>query len=59
MDSKENKLIKKSVDKYPDAVKVKSIFPKRRQDELTEYGWGFKDCYFTYDNNVACFTGKR
>ena len=59
MDLKENKKIKKSVNKYPDAVKVKSVFPKRRQDELTEYGWGYKDCYFTYDKNMAHFTGTR
>lgn len=63
MDLKVNEKMKKSlipeVNKYPDAVKVPSVFPKRRQDVFTEYGWGYKDCYFTYEKDVARFTGKR
>ena len=51
--------VKKSVDKYPNAVKVKSVFPKKRQTIFNEYGWGFKDSVFRFENKVLNFTGDR
>ncbi|KAF7262755.1 hypothetical protein GWI33_004151 [Rhynchophorus ferrugineus] len=40
-------------------VIVKSVIPKERQDLLKWNGWGYKDSYFTMNDTVASFTGKR
>ncbi|KAJ8728349.1 hypothetical protein PYW08_016734 [Mythimna loreyi] len=40
-------------------IKVKSVIPRRRQDLLKWYGWGYKDSMFTLNGNTAAFTGNR
>ncbi|XP_026750226.2 alkyldihydroxyacetonephosphate synthase [Galleria mellonella] len=40
-------------------IKVKSVIPRRRQDILKWYGWGYKDSMFQLDGDVAYFTGNR
>ncbi|CAB3251985.1 unnamed protein product [Arctia plantaginis] len=40
-------------------IKVKSVIPRRRQDLLKWYGWGYKDSMFHLDGINACFTGNR
>lgn len=36
-------------DRKVKAVEVKSVFPKRRQEVFAEDSWGYKDCFFQYD----------
>ena len=43
--------------KFP--IDVKNVFPKHRQQVLNEYGWGFRDCYFVYENDYLVLKGKR
>lgn len=40
-------------------IKVKSVIPRRRQDLLKWYGWGYKDTMFKLDGLNASFTGNR
>ncbi|XP_049869495.1 alkyldihydroxyacetonephosphate synthase [Pectinophora gossypiella] len=40
-------------------IKVKSAIPRRRQDLLKWYGWGYKDSKFQLINDNAMFTGDR
>ncbi|CAH1645341.1 unnamed protein product [Spodoptera littoralis] len=40
-------------------IKVKSVIPKRRQDLLKWYGWGYKDSMFKLQGHTATFTGNR
>lgn len=42
-------------------VEVKSVFPKRRQDIFSENSWGYKDCYYFYNekDKVLSFRGAR
>ncbi|XP_047024518.1 alkyldihydroxyacetonephosphate synthase [Helicoverpa zea] len=40
-------------------IKVKSVIPRRRQDLLKWYGWGYKDSMFKLDGYTASFTGNR
>ncbi|XP_075973855.1 alkyldihydroxyacetonephosphate synthase [Anticarsia gemmatalis] len=40
-------------------IKVKSVIPRRRQDLLKWYGWGYKDSMFKLEGNTASFTGNR
>ncbi|XP_059051555.1 alkyldihydroxyacetonephosphate synthase [Achroia grisella] len=40
-------------------IKVKSAIPRRRQDLLKWYGWGYKDSMFQLNGDVAYFTGNR
>ncbi|CAK1547452.1 unnamed protein product [Leptosia nina] len=51
------KNIKKSP--YDTAIKVKSAIPRKRQDLLKWYGWGYKDSMFKLKDQVATFTGTR
>ncbi|XP_045497664.1 alkyldihydroxyacetonephosphate synthase [Colias croceus] len=44
---------------YETAIKVKSVIPRKRQDLLKWYGWGYKDSKFQLVDNVATFTGNR
>ncbi|XP_046811965.1 alkyldihydroxyacetonephosphate synthase-like isoform X2 [Lucilia cuprina] len=38
---------------------VNGVFPKRRQDVLKWYGWGYKDSEFYVKNNIIHFRGDR
>ncbi|KAJ0177400.1 hypothetical protein K1T71_007409 [Dendrolimus kikuchii] len=40
-------------------IKVKSAIPRRRQDLLKWYGWGYIDSMFKLDGETASFTGNR
>lgn len=40
-------------------IKVKSAIPRRRQDLLKWYGWGYKDTMFKFSSESAAFTGNR
>ncbi|XP_032522709.2 alkyldihydroxyacetonephosphate synthase [Danaus plexippus] len=40
-------------------IKVKSAIPRRRQDLLKWYGWGYQDSTFKISDGVAIFTGNR
>ncbi|KAL7021035.1 hypothetical protein ACKWTF_011720 [Chironomus riparius] len=40
-------------------INVKNVFPKHRQQVLNENGWGFRDCYFTFDKDCLVFKGER
>ncbi|XP_026729119.1 alkyldihydroxyacetonephosphate synthase [Trichoplusia ni] len=40
-------------------IKVKSVIPRRRQDLLKWYGWGYKDSMFKLGEEGATFTGNR
>ncbi|XP_050683487.1 alkyldihydroxyacetonephosphate synthase [Leptidea sinapis] len=40
-------------------IKVKSAIPRRRQDLLKWYGWGYQDSKFQLVNEKATFTGDR
>ncbi|CAG9584880.1 unnamed protein product [Danaus chrysippus] len=40
-------------------IKVKSAIPRRRQDLLKWYGWGYQDSTFKISDGVAFFTGNR
>ncbi|XP_053607692.1 alkyldihydroxyacetonephosphate synthase [Plodia interpunctella] len=40
-------------------IKVKSVIPRRRQDLLKWYGWGYKDSMFQLNGDYAMFTGDR
>ncbi|XP_038211714.1 alkyldihydroxyacetonephosphate synthase [Zerene cesonia] len=44
---------------YETAIKVKSVIPRKRQDLLKWYGWGYKDSKFQLIDDVATFTGNR
>ncbi|XP_063705725.1 alkyldihydroxyacetonephosphate synthase [Culicoides brevitarsis] len=42
------------------AVKeIKSAVPKKRQELLKWYGWGYKDSSFSYENGQIVFNGTR
>lgn len=42
------------------AVKeIKSVVPKKRQELLKWYGWGYQDSFFSYDNEQIVFNGTR
>ncbi|RVE44159.1 hypothetical protein evm_011206 [Chilo suppressalis] len=40
-------------------IKVKSVIPRKRQDLLKWYGWGYKDSMFKLQGDTAYFTGNR
>ncbi|XP_045448843.1 alkyldihydroxyacetonephosphate synthase [Melitaea cinxia] len=40
-------------------IKVKSAIPRRRQELLKWYGWGYKDSFFELSYNKTLFTGNR
>ncbi|XP_072931713.1 alkylglycerone-phosphate synthase [Epargyreus clarus] len=40
-------------------IKVKSVIPRRRQELLKWYGWGYKDSMFKLVDGKASFTGDR
>ncbi|KAI8436223.1 hypothetical protein MSG28_004290 [Choristoneura fumiferana] len=40
-------------------IKVKSVIPRRRQDLLKWYGWGYKDSMFHLNDETASFTGDN
>ncbi|CAG9785909.1 unnamed protein product [Diatraea saccharalis] len=40
-------------------IKVKSVIPRKRQDLLKWYGWGYKDSMFKLQGDMAYFTGNR
>ncbi|XP_026324874.1 alkyldihydroxyacetonephosphate synthase [Hyposmocoma kahamanoa] len=40
-------------------IKVKSVIPRRRQDLLKWYGWGYKDSMFRLLEGRPTFTGDR
>lgn len=54
-DSKDNE--NKKAIKFP--INVKNVFPKHRQQVLNENGWGFRDCYFTFENDYLVLKGGR
>ncbi|CAG9803045.1 unnamed protein product [Chironomus riparius] len=54
-DSKDNE--NKKAIKFP--INVKNVFPKHRQQVLNENGWGFRDCYFTFENDFLVLKGGR
>ncbi|KAM3959174.1 alkyldihydroxyacetonephosphate synthase [Aphomia sociella] len=65
-DNKKNKSLsakyKKSdvnVNSDTTVIKVKSVIPRRRQELLKWYGWGYKDSMFELNGDVAYFTGSR
>ncbi|XP_045772093.1 alkyldihydroxyacetonephosphate synthase isoform X1 [Maniola jurtina] len=45
--------------KYETVIKVKSVIPRRRQDLLKWYGWGYKDSMFVINETTTTFTGSR
>lgn len=47
----------KNAPEFP--INVKNVFPKHRQQVLNENGWGFRDCYFVYENNHLVLKGQR
>ncbi|CAH0723176.1 unnamed protein product, partial [Brenthis ino] len=56
-----DKIRKNSVDgkNCETVIKVKSAIPRRRQDLLKWYGWGYKDSMFKMDGEKISFTGNR
>ncbi|XP_061386162.1 alkyldihydroxyacetonephosphate synthase-like [Musca vetustissima] len=38
---------------------VESVFPKKRQDVLKWYGWGYNDSEFYVENDMICFRGEK
>ncbi|XP_047507271.1 alkyldihydroxyacetonephosphate synthase [Pieris napi] len=44
---------------YETEIKVKSVIPRKRQELLKWYGWGYKDSMFQLKDDIATFTGKR
>ncbi|KAL0893330.1 hypothetical protein ABMA27_014921 [Loxostege sticticalis] len=40
-------------------IKVKKTIPRKKQDLLKWYGWGYKDSMFTLNGDAAYFTGQR
>lgn len=40
-------------------IKVKSVIPRRRQELLKWYGWGYIDSRFKLEGDVAMFSGDR
>ncbi|XP_055858638.1 alkyldihydroxyacetonephosphate synthase [Episyrphus balteatus] len=38
---------------------ITSAIPKKRQDVLKWYGWGYKDSHFYVDGQTICFQGDR
>ncbi|XP_068631826.1 alkylglycerone-phosphate synthase [Battus philenor] len=40
-------------------IKVKSVIPRKRQDLLKWYGWGYKDSMFKLKDGKAMFLGDR
>ncbi|CAH3832121.1 unnamed protein product [Pieris brassicae] len=44
---------------YETEIKVKSVIPRKRQELLKWYGWGYKDSMFLLKDDIATFTGKR
>ncbi|XP_060802916.1 alkyldihydroxyacetonephosphate synthase [Amyelois transitella] len=49
----------KKSDSASSVIKVKSVIPRRRQDLLKWYGWGYKDSMFKLNGDVATFSGDR
>ncbi|CAK1596460.1 unnamed protein product [Parnassius mnemosyne] len=54
-----NKNNKNSVFDIDTIIKVKSVIPRKRQDLLKWYGWGYKDSMFKLHEGKATFTGNR
>lgn len=60
--------IKKMITEEPNKIKVardhtptlvKSVFRKRRQENMNVNGWGYSDSMFLYDKGQLTFTGDR
>ncbi|XP_013143156.1 PREDICTED: alkyldihydroxyacetonephosphate synthase [Papilio polytes] len=49
----------KSVSDSETIIKVKSVIPRKRQELLKWYGWGYKDSMFKLEQGQAMFTGNR
>ncbi|XP_013171910.1 PREDICTED: alkyldihydroxyacetonephosphate synthase [Papilio xuthus] len=49
----------KSVSDSETIIKVKSVIPRKRQELLKWYGWGYKDSMFKLEDGHATFTGNR
>ncbi|KPJ12676.1 Alkyldihydroxyacetonephosphate synthase [Papilio machaon] len=49
----------KSVSDSETTIKVKSVIPRKRQELLKWYGWGYKDSMFKLEDGNAIFTGNR
>ncbi|KAL4708720.1 hypothetical protein ACJJTC_017399 [Scirpophaga incertulas] len=49
----------KSSSRTNNAIKVKSVIPRKRQQLLKWYGWGYKDSMFKLTGETTVFTGKR
>ncbi|XP_022125183.2 alkyldihydroxyacetonephosphate synthase [Pieris rapae] len=53
------RLISDNRNTYETEIKVKSVIPRKRQELLKWYGWGYKDSMFQLKDDIATFTGKR
>ncbi|CAH2037006.1 unnamed protein product, partial [Iphiclides podalirius] len=50
---------KKGVGDSDTIIKVKSVIPRKRQELLKWYGWGYKDSMFKLQDGKAMFIGDR